>query len=46
MIACLQNKDELFSMYISCIKDVSMALKLSISEGDTMWIIMDGRRSR
>lgn len=40
------NEDELFSMYISCIKDASMALKLSISEGDTMWTIMDAMRPR
>ena len=42
--ACIQNKDELFSMYISCIKDASVALKLPLSEGDTMWNIRDGRR--
>jgi len=31
-------------MYISCIKDASVALKLPGSEGDTMWNIRDGRR--
>jgi len=33
-------------MYISCIKDASVALKLPISEGETMWNIRDGRRPR
>lgn len=32
MSACFQNKDEQFSMYISCIKDASGALKLPNSE--------------
>jgi len=30
MFVWLQNKDEPFSMYISCIKDASVALKLPI----------------
>jgi hypothetical protein len=33
-------------MYISCTEDASVALKLPISEGDTLWNIIDGRRPR
>lgn len=46
MLAFLQDKNELFSICISCIKEASVALKLPVSEGDTMWNIRDGRRPR